>query len=161
MRFFAHTHIIHESMMLPYMSCFQMATRISQYRCIENIMHRLCDGAILRFALTGYHTPPPTPPRSVRVYSHSMHVYVVYMHIISKYQLTWFYLHLGDVYVPALWQGPLDSHQNKFPVVVFSHGVGGNRTTYTTICCELASRGFVVAAIEHRYAFLPKFWHNV
>ncbi|KAL5014576.1 hypothetical protein ScPMuIL_008846 [Solemya velum] len=56
----------------------------------------------------------------------------------------------GDVYVPALWQGPLDFNQNRFPVVVFSHGVGGNRTTYTTICCELASHGFVVAAIEHR-----------
>ncbi|KAK3093580.1 hypothetical protein FSP39_017690 [Pinctada imbricata] len=56
----------------------------------------------------------------------------------------------GDVYVPALWQGPICPSNNKFPVVIFSHGLGGNRTVNTTICCELASQGFIVAAVEHR-----------
>ncbi|KAL8572853.1 hypothetical protein ACOMHN_011102 [Nucella lapillus] len=56
----------------------------------------------------------------------------------------------GDVHVPALWQSiPLQT-DGPFPLVIFSHGIGGNRTTYTTMCVELASQGFVVAALEHR-----------
>ncbi|WFD18094.1 1-alkyl-2-acetylglycerophosphocholine esterase [Malassezia caprae] len=38
----------------------------------------------------------------------------------------------------------------KFPVVVFCHGLAGNRLAYSQFCTELASNGFVVAAIEHR-----------
>lgn len=56
----------------------------------------------------------------------------------------------GDVYVPALWQALLLKSNTPYPVLVFSHGLGGNRTSNTSFCVELASRGFVVAAIEHR-----------
>ncbi|KAL1494972.1 hypothetical protein ABEB36_010471 [Hypothenemus hampei] len=34
--------------------------------------------------------------------------------------------------------------------ILMSHGLGGCRFLYTNICCELASRGFLVAALEHR-----------
>jgi platelet-activating factor acetylhydrolase len=37
-----------------------------------------------------------------------------------------------------------------FPLLLFSHGLGGNRTCYSTMCAEFASYGFVVCAIEHR-----------
>ena len=37
------------------------------------------------------------------------------------------------------------------PVIVFSHGLAAMRTTYTGICCDLASHGYVVASVEHRY----------
>ncbi|GAA5852926.1 hypothetical protein JCM9279_000080 [Rhodotorula babjevae] len=38
----------------------------------------------------------------------------------------------------------------SFPLVVFSHGLSGTRTTYSHYCGEIASRGYIVAAIEHR-----------
>eukprot|EP00873_Tetraselmis_striata_P039660 jgi/Tetstr1/459924/TSEL_005264.t1 len=37
-----------------------------------------------------------------------------------------------------------------FPVMIFSHGLAGMRTTYSSLCTDYASRGFVVAAVEHR-----------
>ena len=37
-----------------------------------------------------------------------------------------------------------------FPVVVFSHGLGAMRTTYSAICSDIASHGYIVASVEHR-----------
>jgi len=44
----------------------------------------------------------------------------------------------------------LPETHNGLPVVVFSHGFASSRTDYTHYLGELASRGYVVAAIEHR-----------
>ena len=69
--------------------------------------------------------------------------------------------------VPALYGAPFLNHSSdhqgpKFereselkqkglhPVVLFSHGLGGMRTTYNGICSDLASHGYVVASVEHR-----------
>lgn len=57
---------------------------------------------------------------------------------------------LGDKRVPVQWQLPLAANGDRFPVVVFSHGISGNRFFYSTFCASLASHGFVVAALEHR-----------
>ncbi|GFX19832.1 platelet-activating factor acetylhydrolase [Trichonephila clavipes] len=54
------------------------------------------------------------------------------------------------LYIPAIWQAPLRPAEEKYPVIVFSHGLSGWRTSYSSLCLELASYGFVVAAVEHR-----------
>lgn len=46
--------------------------------------------------------------------------------------------------------GDLSGFREKFPVVVFSHGLGGMRSTYSYLCSGLAANGYIVFAIEHR-----------
>ena len=43
------------------------------------------------------------------------------------------------------------SNDSSFPLIIFSHGLGGNRTQNTIMVEELASHGYVVIAIEHPY----------
>ena len=43
------------------------------------------------------------------------------------------------------------SSQSSYPLIIFSHGLGGNRTQNTIMIEELASHGFVIIAIEHAY----------
>lgn len=72
---------------------------------------------------------------------------------------------VGSTTIPANVDAPLHGSQKayrdhkpeqplgdlpEFPVIVFSHGMASSRTSYTQFCGELASRGFIVAAIEHR-----------
>jgi platelet-activating factor acetylhydrolase len=42
------------------------------------------------------------------------------------------------------------ANEPSFPVIIFSHGLGGSRTLCSSICGELASYGFIVLAVEHR-----------
>ena len=39
--------------------------------------------------------------------------------------------------------------QGTFPLIVFSHGTGGGRLTVEWLCAGLASKGFMVAAVDH------------
>lgn len=39
---------------------------------------------------------------------------------------------------------------SSWPLVIFSHGLGGSRTAYSQVCTRLASSGRVVLAIQHR-----------
>lgn len=66
--------------------------------------------------------------------------------------INWF---TGDSFIPCVPNvKPLRTMENdvpvKLPVVIFSHGIGSCRTTASAICCELASNGYFVIAIEHR-----------
>jgi platelet-activating factor acetylhydrolase len=56
----------------------------------------------------------------------------------------------GHVQVWAIKDAPVLDRSAKKSAIIMSHGLGGIRTTYSTLCCELASHGHVVAAVEHR-----------
>jgi platelet-activating factor acetylhydrolase len=47
-----------------------------------------------------------------------------------------------------------------FPLLMFSHGLGGSRTAYSSLCSEFASYGFVVCAVEHRDGSGPRTFIN-
>lgn len=55
---------------------------------------------------------------------------------------------LSHIRIPA-WSGA-EIESDRFPVVVFSHGLGGTDTSYSAVCGNLASYGIIVFAIEHR-----------
>lgn len=52
------------------------------------------------------------------------------------------------------------SEEPTFPLLMFSHGLGGTRTTYSNLCMEFASYGFVVCAVEHRDGSGPRTFIN-
>ncbi|KAL6872092.1 PAF acetylhydrolase [Trichoderma novae-zelandiae] len=59
----------------------------------------------------------------------------------------------GGITIPAKVDVPLlaaAEDAEPFPVMVFSHGDASSRTDYTHFVGEMASRGYVVAAVEHR-----------
>ena len=51
--------------------------------------------------------------------------------------------------LPVTQDAPLANGAGPLPVVIFSHGVAGNRVLYSHHLCRLASLGFLVVAIEH------------
>ncbi|KAL2814250.1 platelet-activating factor acetylhydrolase, isoform II-domain-containing protein [Aspergillus granulosus] len=57
---------------------------------------------------------------------------------------------VGSIRIPADVDRETEGPSSRYPVVVFSHGMAASRTDYTQLCGELASRGNIVAAIEHR-----------
>lgn len=47
------------------------------------------------------------------------------------------------------------TESKRWPVMMFSHGLGGSRNAYSHICSSLASHGVVVVAPEHRDGSCP------
>ncbi|XP_014282795.1 platelet-activating factor acetylhydrolase isoform X2 [Halyomorpha halys] len=60
------------------------------------------------------------------------------------------WLYGGEPHVPAMWEAEPMQSISKIPVIIFSHGFGATRFLSSTIAIELASRGFIVASIEHK-----------
>ncbi|KAJ3417274.1 Platelet-activating factor acetylhydrolase [Chytridiales sp. JEL 0842] len=60
---------------------------------------------------------------------------------------------MGKMKMPAYKEAELsksDALPAKLPLIIYSHGLAGTQTTYSTYCGNLASRGFIVLSLEHR-----------
>ena len=98
-------------------------------------------------------------------YARLAHINWTFVHKLFSFFM---WLMVGNTEIPAIVEAPLyagkpydlsssdsdslkpEDDRPKFPVVVFSHGMAGMRTSYSQYIGELASRGYVVAALEHR-----------
>jgi predicted dienelactone hydrolase len=71
-----------------------------------------------------------------------------------------------DVYYPAasgtpgdvVRDAPLDARDGRFPLIVFAHGSGANRTVYPTTLAHLAGHGYVLAAPDFPLTSSPIFF---
>lgn len=59
--------------------------------------------------------------------------------------------HVGLIRTHAYLNAPLASDPATFPLLVYSHGWNGFRTVHDNLMEELASHGYVVAALDHTY----------
>jgi dienelactone hydrolase len=72
--------------------------------------------------------------------------------IASYLDLPVFFLdHLELVKTPAYQNAQLELSSSAYPVIIFSHGWNGFAAQNTGQALELASRGYVVAAVQHTY----------
>jgi hypothetical protein len=65
------------------------------------------------------------------------------------YGETWPQILSGAIYSHVIENAPTARKPKQFPVVIFSHGLGGSIFGYTALFESLVSRGYVIAAIQH------------
>jgi len=60
----------------------------------------------------------------------------------------------GAIFSHASERAPAAQNPGRFPVIIFSHGLGSTGFNYTCLIEDLVSRGYVVASVEHTHAAL-------
>lgn len=61
----------------------------------------------------------------------------------------------ANVTIHSYRNAPVSDNQAKYPLILFSPGFGGPSYLYTNLFEELASHGYIVAAINHTYISEP------
>lgn len=124
----------------PYsVGCLDIMTKHSSNGCFMRLYYPTEDNVMHR----SMQWPTWIPGKAyIDGYAHFLRMWPPIFKTVLKFLI-------GDVYIPAIWNA-LPLQGMKFPIIIFSHGLGGCRTAYSVICTELASRGFLVAAVEHR-----------
>ena len=67
----------------------------------------------------------------------------------DDYQANWPLIVSNAIYSHAVDSAPIVNTPRRFPLVIFSHGLGGTGFGHTALIEDMVSHGYVVAAIEH------------
>nr|XP_006626068.1 PREDICTED: platelet-activating factor acetylhydrolase isoform X1 [Lepisosteus oculatus] len=116
--------------------------------CTDLMMDHTAQGAFFRLYYpcetpTGYEMPGWIPNKE---YFNGLADFLKLNRCLSERIFNYLY---GSFTIPTAWNAPFKP-ADKYPLIIFSHGLGAFRTLYSAICIEIASRGFIVAAVEHR-----------
>lgn len=71
--------------------------------------------------------------------------------IIREFESVWPFVVSGAITSHAVEDARVASRPSKFPLILFLHGVGGSIFEYSSLIEELASHGYVIAAVEDTY----------
>ena len=71
--------------------------------------------------------------------------------LAREFGKNWSAIVSGAIFSHAAERAPVAKTPRRFPVVIFSHGLGSTGFNYTCLIEDLVSRGYVVASIEHTY----------
>lgn len=69
----------------------------------------------------------------------------------GEFESNWPLIVSGAITSHAIENAPAARSPQRFPVVVLAHGLGGTSFEYTALLEDLASHGYVVAAVENTY----------
>ncbi|TIC70784.1 hypothetical protein E3Q03_00770 [Wallemia mellicola] len=86
-------------------------------------------------------------------------VKIPFRHVTYRRTVSFAHALARSTKIPAYANAPLaPCPTGKWPLIIFSHGLGGQRRMYSHLCGSLASHGYIVCAIEHRDGSAPNTW---
>lgn len=75
--------------------------------------------------------------------------------LADSYGKAWPFIVSGELKTHAIENAPISRAVPRYPVLVFSHGYGTSGFEYAALLENLASHGFIVAAVEHTFESAP------
>lgn len=129
---------------------YQVGTRT--FVLVDNSRRELFSGKneSRKFMIQVWYPAKPAPGDPHAPWMNDAHIYT---RALSAYlELPDFFLdHLALAKSPAYLDAQLEPSNSGYPVILFSHGWSGFAAQNTGQMLQLASRGYVVAAVQHSY----------
>jgi predicted dienelactone hydrolase len=112
-----------------------------------------------KFMIQVWYPADPAPDTARAPWMNNARIFA--REIASYLGLPAFFLdHLELVKTPSYQDAQLRQSGNIYPVIIFSHGWNGFAAQNTGQALELASRGYVVAAVQHTYGAVVTVFPN-